>query len=144
MSARYARIALGLALLLAAGAARAGALQFSVNIRGVSTTLAGQRFRFTGQGTLTVDENTGQFTLTMALSNGLTLNGTGVMGAGRNVFGTFTFDMAGSQGSGVINGRANQDRTRFNGKFTVGSPNRLGPAPNGFVFSTGNIAARRM
>ena len=31
--------------------------------------------------------------------------------------------------------------TKFSGKFTASVPNRLGPAPGGFVYTTGSMKA---
>jgi hypothetical protein len=121
--------------------ARAATHTYHVTMKGVSSTLSGQKFSFTAAGSMTIDDVTGDLNFTANVSNGTTLNGTGVAGVGKNVFGNIAFNQNGASGIGVIAGKASPDRKKFSGKFNVGIPNRLGPSPGGFVNSTGTIAA---
>jgi hypothetical protein len=145
-SLRAACAALTAATLFAPAAACAAVLNYNVTVKGTSTTLNGQKFRFTGEGTMTVDDKTGAATFNIALNNGTTIDGAGTAGAGtKNVFANIEIDQTGgAEGVGIIAGKLKNAGARFQGKFTVGIPNRLGPAPGGFVYTTGTIKATRV
>lgn len=140
---RTATVLLLTALCLwAPGSAEAATLQFDLKIKGTSTTVTGQKFKFTGTGTMTVDDKTGQFSFNASLSNGTTLNGTGVAGLGKNMFANLNFNQGPASGVGVISGKVPASRASFKGKFTVGTPNRLGSPPSGFVHTVGSISGK--
>ena len=147
MSPLFRRSAVAITLFalacLEVSPASAATRSYRVSMKGTSTTLSGQKFKFTGTGTMSVDETTGQLTFNASLSNGTTISGTGVAGVGKNLFGNITFTQNGASGIGLITGKASADRRSFSGKFTVGIPDRLGPAPGGFVSSAGTISGQQ-
>lgn len=138
-----ARITLVALTCLAAGTASAATRSYRVSMKGTSATLSGQKFPFTSSGTVSIDDTTGQLTFNANLSNGTTINGTGVAGVGKNLFGNISFTQSGASGIGLITGKASADRRSFAGKFTGGIPDRLGPAPGGFVSSAGTSSGQQ-
>ena len=117
--------------------APAESLGFSSTLRGVSETFTGQKFKFTGVGTMSFDDVAGTVSYSFLLSNGLTFAGTGtaaVTPKGR-IFGVVTTQSAGIAGSAVIEGKAAKDRRKFSVTIAAAIPNRLGPPPSGFVLS---------
>lgn len=122
--------------------------EYSVRLtRGASKTVFGQTFRFTGNGTLTVDTDTGIFTYSIALSNGLTFEGTGQVAqtVKNEVFGTGTTTSAGGiAGNVILTGKLKRKGAKFAaGKLYAAIPNRLGPAPDGFVYTTARLSGKR-
>jgi len=107
---------------------------------------------FTAKGKLTVDETTGKGTFTMKTEYGDTWTGEAFVGVDKKVFGVATFYLgkaAESEGEEEIKGWAVFRGTpkvggkRFVGPFYAGTPNRLGPAPGGFVYTSGTIKLRK-
>lgn len=133
--------------LLSAGLAlpaSAATLTYSVTLKGTTRTLDGQKFKYTGNGTLTVDDQTGEVTFTANLSNGTTLEGTGIAGASAKVFfANIDFTQGPATGVGLLDGKIKREGAKITAKFNVGIPNRLGPAPGGFVYTTGNLTGLR-
>lgn len=147
MPPRFRRSALPLTLLalgcLGANPASAATRSYRASTMGTGTTLSGQKFKFTGSGTMSIDDTTGQATFNANLSNGTTINGIGLAGVSKNMFANISFTQNGASGIGTIIGKASADRRSFSGKFTVGIPDRLGPAPGGFVSSAGTISGQQ-
>lgn len=135
----------GLTLLLPTAAAAEPAV-YSVSVyAGRSKTTAGETFEFTGEGTLTVDDVTGDFTYEVALSNGLTFIGSGMAAETVNgdLFAASSTESDGIEGVLIFTGKLKNNGKRItNGKLTVAIPNRLGPAPDGFVMTTAKLKGR--
>lgn len=132
-----------------------GTATFDCELKGTSETFGGEKFKFTGTGTMTIDEVTGTLTFSFNLSNGLTFGGTGtaaVTEKGR-VFGVIDLSqsttsiaglsLGGAEGSAVVDGKAKTDGSSFSAKITAGIPNRLGPPPAGFVLSKMSVKGTR-
>ncbi|MCB9881090.1 MAG: hypothetical protein H6834_04810 [Planctomycetes bacterium] len=114
-----------------------GATTFVAALKGKSETFDGQKFPYTGVGTLTIDEATGALSYSFDLSNGLTFAGTGtaaITSKGR-IFGIVDTSSGGIMGSVIIEGKTDANRQKFSVKMTAAIPNRLGPPPGGFVLS---------
>lgn len=129
--------AMALVVVFAPSRTPAATLGFDATLKGVSETFNGDKFPYTGTGTMTFDDVAGTVTYSFQLSNGLTFSGDGtaaVTAKGR-IFGVVSAGSPGIDGSAVIEGKANKDRTKFNAKIFAAIPNRLGPPPNGFVIS---------
>ncbi len=132
-------------LLGAAAPLRAQVINFDMNMDGLSTTLAGEMFPFTATGTGTLDPMTGQFSFNVTTSAGVTFTGDGIMGIGPTglAFATTTLQSLDpvSTGTAVIDGQINVDTLELAGNIVAGIPDRLGPAPFGFVRTTGTFTA---
>lgn len=107
---------------------------------------------FTAAGRLTVDETTGQGTFKMKTEYGDIWTGDAYVGVDQKVFGVATFSLstaAASEGEEQIKGWAvfrgviKTGGKRFVGPFYAGTPNRLGPSPGGFVYTSGTIILRK-
>jgi hypothetical protein len=143
-SRTFAWLAMGLLSVGLVLPASAASITYSVSLKGTTRTLGGQKFQFTGTGTMTVDDQTGDLTFTANLSNGTTLQGTGIAGASPKVFfANINFTQGPANGIGLIDGKIKREGAKITGKFNVGTPDRLGPAPGGFVYSTGRITGLR-
>lgn len=117
---------------------------YSLSIKGTSRTLAGQEFKFTGTGTMTVDDQTGAVTFNANLSNGTSLQGNGTAGANPKIFfAKIDFTQGPATGVALIDGKVKRQGAKITGKFNVGIPDRLGPAPGGFVYTTGTLTGIR-
>ena len=117
---------------------------YTFTMKGVSTTLAHQNFNFTASGTMTWNATTGAATFHVATSAGAAFEGAGTLAySAKGSYAATTFDSpaSGATGLAVFSGAFNKDRSKFIGTFQAASPNRLGPAPGGFVFTTGNVTA---
>lgn len=134
-------------VVAAAGAEAArGITSFSVFVKGTSETTQDDKFKFTGFGSVTIDEGSGQLTYNLLLSTKLAVNGSGVVAVSEknNIYGLIdtqsgTTVTGGFSGSGILDGKVDRNRTRFKGTLVVAVPNRLGPAPGGFVLTTMKI-----
>lgn len=124
-----------------------GATTYDVVLKGTSETFAGEKFPFTGVGTMTIDEGNGLLSFNLQLSNGLSFTGDGqaaVTERGR-VFASVDLESGASgllglplgtiEGVAVVDGKTKRDRSSFSVKMTAAIPNRLGPPPQGFVLS---------
>jgi hypothetical protein len=124
-----------------------GTTTYDVVLKGTSETFAGEKFPFTGVGTMTIDEGNGLLSFNLQLSNGLSFTGNGqaaVTERGR-VFASVDLESGSSsilglplgiiEGVAVIDGKTKRDRSSFSVKMTAAIPNRLGPPPQGFVLS---------
>jgi hypothetical protein len=119
--------------------ARAPAASFVYNatLVGKSETFTGQHFPYKGSGTMTIDDVAGTVSYSFLLTNGLTFAGTGqaaITPKGR-VFGLVTSSSGGINGTAIVEGSTPKNRKTFTVKITAAIPNRLGPAPQGFVLS---------
>ena len=117
--------------------APAASVVFDTSLAGTSETFQGQKFAFTGEGTMTIDDVAGTLAYSFQLNNGFTFAGTGnaaVTAKGR-IFGVVTTESNGIMGSAVVEGKASAKRDKFAVKITAAIPNRLGPPPSGFVLS---------
>lgn len=124
-------------LLFAPTSVPAASTTFDATLTGTSETFLGQHFPFKGTGTMTIDDVAGTVTYSFALSNGLTFSGTGaaaVTAKGR-VFGLVNSSSGGISGTAIVVGSTPKNRKTFTVKITAAIPNRLGPAPSGFVIS---------
>jgi hypothetical protein len=124
-----------------------GAATYDVVLKGTSETFAGEKFPFTGVGTMTIDEGNGLLSFNLQLSNGLGFTGDGqaaVTERGR-VFASVDLESGSSsifglplgaiEGVAVVDGKTKRDRSSFSVKMTAAIPNRQGPPPQGFVLS---------
>ena len=132
---------LAVCLLAACDCAKAAVTNYAVTIKGTSSTLAGQKFKFTATGTMTWDNVSGSNIFTVSTSAGLVFDGVGTMGNGKKAFAAVQFGTGGTNGCAVFSGKFDKTMSKFNGKFYASVPNRLGPAPSGFVFTTGSMKA---
>lgn len=125
-------------LLFAPAPDAAAAFTYNTTLSGTSETFTGQKFKFTGTGTMSFDDVASTVTYSFLLSNGLTFAGTGqsaVTAKGR-ILGLVNSSSGGYTGSAVIQGSATKDRKKFTVKIVAAIPNRLGLPPQGFVLST--------
>jgi hypothetical protein len=114
--------------------------------KGVSKTTMGDAFPFTGKGTMTVNEGTGEFSYSIKLSNGLTFEGSGDIArtSKDEVFGTATTVSGGLAGTIIITGKVKKGGAKFaGGKLYAAVPNRLGAPPDGFVYTTAKLTGKR-
>jgi len=90
---------------------------------------------------------TGQFSFNVTTSAGVTFTGDGIMGIGTTglAFATTTLQSLDpvSTGTTVIDGQINVDTLELTGNIVAGIPDRLGPAPFGFVHTTATFIATR-
>lgn len=126
---------------------------YKITFTGVSerlTYLVLPPFKATGK--LIIDETTGKGTFKMRTEYGDIWTGEAVVGIDEKVFGvaTFYFGTASAlevdeqiKGWAVFRGTIKGGGARFVGPFYAGTPNRLGPAPGGFVYTSGTIKARK-
>jgi len=115
---------------------------YNVTLKGTSKTLTGGKFPFTATGTMTWDSVTGQMSFNVTTSVAVNFTGTGILANGpKGCFGLTTLDSGSAEGEAVFSGKFSKDNTKFSGKFYAGSPNRIGPAPGGFVFTSGTVKA---
>ena len=107
---------------------------------------------FTATGRLTVDETTGKGIFKMKTEYGDIWTGEAFVGIDEKIFGvaTFYFGTAAAsesaeqiKGWAVFRGVIKSGGKRFVGPFYAGTPNRLGPAPDGFVYTSGKIILRK-
>lgn len=142
-----ALIGLGAAVAPHGEAASAAEVVYDITLkRGRSQTTFGDAFPFTGKGTLTVDDVTGEFEYEIELSNGLTFSGSGVAASTTKgeLFATSTTMSDGIEGVLIFTGKLKKNGARIKaGKLAVAVPNRLGPPPAGFVYSTAKITGKR-
>ena len=118
------------------------AVTYDVTMKGLTKSLNGSKFHFTTTGTMTWDETSGNVSFNVVTSSGVAFEGAGIMAAGiRESYAATTFNSASATGQAVFTGRFSKDKSKFTGKFQAASPNRLGPAPGGFVFTTGTVKA---
>lgn len=132
-----AAAATALLVLASAAPTPAANVVFDCTLKGKSETFGGQKFKFTGAGTMTIDDVAGTLTYSFALSNGLTFSGQGtaaITEKGR-VFGSVDTSSPGIDGVAVVEGAASKDRRKFTVKIAAAIPNRLGAPPQGFVLS---------
>jgi hypothetical protein len=116
--------------------------QYTIVLKGSTLTLDGQKFAFTATGNMWWEQTSGAVYFNVTSSAGPTFTGTGTMANGvKGAFATTTFDMGTSGGTAVFLGKFSKDLSTFSGKFTAGSPDRLGPAPGGFVYTSGSVKA---
>ena len=122
------------------GPAAAASRTFDVTLKGVSKTVGGDRFKYTGEGTMSIDDVSGTFDYDIQLSNGLTFSGSGnaAVTEKNEVFAVATTTSGGISGSVVFVGKLKG--SKFKGKLTAAVPNRIGPPPAGFVLSTAKIS----
>ena len=129
--------AVALVVLFAPSRAPAATQGFDCTLKGVSETFNGEKFPYTGTGTMTFDDVAGTVNYSFTLSNTLTFEGTGTAALtpkGR-IFGVVNTNSGGINGSAIIEGKAAKDGSKFAAKIVAAIPNRLGPAPGGFVLS---------
>ena len=130
-----------------AGALAGADLTYNVKLKkGVSNTVAGQAFKFTGKGTMTVNETTGKFTYSLKLSNGLTFAGSGELArtTKNQVYAKSTTMSGGIEGVVIFTGKMAAGDKKFKaGKMYAAVPNRLGAPPAGFVYSTAKLSGTR-
>ncbi|TAK00075.1 hypothetical protein EPO44_09960 [bacterium] len=132
-----------ISLLGAAAPLRAQVINFDMTMVGVSRPLTGEMFDFTATGTGTWEPVTGAFNFALVTSVGVPFNGTGTLGFNPITglaFGTTTVEGLGS-GVAVIDGAIDPANMSFTGTIVAGIPDRLGPAPFGFVHTTGTVTA---
>ena len=137
--------AVALVVVLAPSRTTAATLGFDATLKGVSETFDGDKFPYTGTGTMTFDDVAGTVDYSFQLSNGLTFSGTGtaaVTPKGR-IFGVVDTSSNGINGSAVIEGKAKKDGSKFTAKIFAAIPNRLGPPPGGFVISKIKVKGTR-
>jgi len=109
-------------------------------LKGKSRTMAGDTFPFSGDGTMTWDQVTGDVTFDLTTPAG-PWSGAGTMALaenGKTVYGLVTF-LAGGEASAIFTGKLKKNGARFSGKFQAASPTRLGSTPGGFVLTTGKV-----
>lgn len=114
--------------------------------KGVSKTTFGDSFKFTGSGTMTVNDVTGEFSYSIDLSNGLTFEGEGVLHytANNEVHAVATSGSGGISGTVIFTGVLKADGRQFKkGKLYAATPNRLGGGMDGFVFSSAKLTGKR-
>lgn len=114
--------------------------------KGVSKTTFGDAFGFTGKGTMTVDDATGEFSYSLELSNGLTFEGEGQLHyTSKDEVHAVGTTMSGNVvGTVIFTGKLKQNGNKFAaGKMYAAVPNRLGSGMNGFVFSTAKLSGKR-
>jgi hypothetical protein len=145
-------IALNVALMLAAAGwfclptpppAHAAEVVWDVTMKGVSKTMAGDKFKFGGDGTMTWDAVTGDVSFNVMTQAGA-WTGTGTMATaqnGKTTYGTVAFDAGGQAAASIFIGKVTKKGKKFAGKFQAASPARLGPSPGGFVLTTGKVSA---
>jgi hypothetical protein len=124
-------------VLFAPTPAPAATFNYTATLAGVSETFDGHHFPFKGTGTMTIDDVAGTVSYSFDLNNGLTFSGTGqaaVTPKGR-VFGLVNSSSGGINGTAIVVGSTPKSRKTFTVKITAAIPNRLGPAPGGFVIS---------
>ena len=117
---------------------------YTFTMKGTSTTLANQKFKFTASGTMTWNSTTGDVAFNVATSANASFEGAGTLAySPKGSYGGTSFDApaSGATGVAVFSGAFNKTKTKFTGNFQAASPNRLGPAPGGFVFTTGSVTA---
>lgn len=127
---------------------KVGGTTFVAFLKGTSETTADDKFKFNGFGSITIDEGSGQLTYSFLLDNGFTFSGSGVAAVSEknnvnaliDVESGGTVDAGGISGQGILDGKVDRNRTKFKGSLIVAVPNRLGPAPAGFVLSKIKIA----
>ena len=127
--------------VLAVAPSASAQLVFDVMMSGTSTDLTGQMYPFTGTGTATVDIQTGALSLTLTTDAGVTFTGTGTLGVGVTgiAFASGTFNTSFSSGVAVFSGNIDPATGNLAGQLVAGSPNRLGPAPFGFAYTTATV-----
>jgi|GEM_PF-2863434 len=136
-------------LVLGWGAAPAeaepkGQVIYDITLKGTSNTLDGQKFPFTATGSMSWDEATGAVSFTAATSAGVPFTGDGTLARGaKSSYASTSFNCGAILGNAIFAGKFSSDKKQFSGKFQAGSPNRLGPAPGGFVFTSGSVKALR-
>lgn len=122
-------------------------VEYAITLKkGLSRTTFDATFPFTGTGTLTVDDVTGAFAYEIDLSNGLTFSGSGLAAVSTkgDLFATSTTESDGIEGVLIFTGKLKKNGAKITaGKLTVAVPNRLGPAPAGFVLSTAKLTGKR-
>jgi len=124
-------------LFMTPARAPAASIVYNCTLVGKSETFTAQHFPFKGTGTMTIDDVAGTVSYSFQLSNGLTFSGTGqaaITAKGR-IFGLVSANSPGVTGTAVVDGSTPKNRKTFTVKITAAIPNRLGPAPQGFVLS---------
>jgi len=114
---------------------------WDVTMKGKSATLAGQKFKFAGDGTMTWDQVAGTVSFNLTTPNG-PWTGTGalvVAANGKTVYGVVDIPAGGAGAAAIFTGKLKKKGTKFSGKFQAASPERLGAAPDGFVLTTGKV-----
>ncbi len=142
VSAAIAALVVGGAWL--AEPAHAATRSFSFTLKGLSKTTAGEKFKYTGSGSLAFDDQTGAFTYSVELSNGLTFegDGQGALTSKNELFAVGNSAAGGISGTVLFVGKLKGSKLK--GKFTAAIPNRLGPPPAGFVLSTAAINGKEV
>jgi len=137
-------------LLLAAAAlivvphletAQAADVAWDVSMKGVSKTMAGDKFKFGGDGGMTWDRDTGDVSFNLTTAQG-PWTGTGTMVVadnGKTVYGLVNFLAGGEDAVAIFRGKMKKKGAKLVGSFQAASPSRLGPPPGGFVLTTGKI-----
>ena len=121
--------------------AHAAEVTWDIEMKGKSRTMGGDKFPFSGEGTMTWDQVTGVVTFALTTPAG-PWNGAGTMAVadnGKTVYGLVTFQAGGGDASAIFSGKLKKKGERFAGKFQAASPTRLGPTPGGFVLTTGKV-----
>jgi len=114
---------------------------FNMVFKGKTTTLAGEKFRFTATGTMSISNANGAIHFAGS-TPALHFSGTGTIGTGKVAVATTTFDLgAGGKGVAVFIGKFRKNGTVFVGKCYAGAPARLGPEPDGYVYTDGRVKA---
>ena len=134
-------VAGGTAVALIQRPAKAAAVGYTCTFRGVTRLLNGMKVPFVATGPATVDVVTGAFSYDVtAPAIEAAIGGTGTLATGEHQsFGQSSFDSGTWQGTAIILGKFNKDLSKFRGKIVVSIPNQLGPAPNGFTYTTGTV-----
>jgi len=134
--------ALSFFTLFWAGSVLAVEVNYDFTLTGVSKTVTGESFNFTATGTMTWDDVSGNLSFQVTTSAGVSFTGEGILAAGsKGSFALTSFDSGFASGEAVFSGKFSKKNSKFNGKFYAASPDRLGPAPGGFVFTTGTVKA---
>lgn len=129
-------------LLFCAGNVLAAEIKYDFTLTGVSKTISGQSFNFTATGTMTWNDVSGHLSFEVTTSAGVSFAGEGILAAGSaGSFALTTFDSGFASGEAVFSGKFSKGNSKFSGKFYAASPDRLGPAPGGFVFTSGTVKA---
>lgn len=124
--------------------ALAAPVVWDVEMKGTSKTFDRQKFPFTGVGTMTWDQDTGDVSFDMDVDPSGPFDGDGtlvVISNGKTVYGVVTFNAGVQEAQAIFTGKLKKNGQKFAGKFTAASPGRLGPPPGGFVLTTGKVKA---
>ncbi len=135
---------LSLFILFCGGNTWAADIDYDFTLTGVSKTPPGQSFNFTATGIMRWNDVSGEVGFEVTTSAGVSFSGEGILAAGpAGSFALTSFDSGSASGQAVFSGKFSKENSKFNGKFYAASPDRLGPAPGGFVFTTGTVKATK-